>query len=258
MISCHMSSRLTFLVCFACCLLVIEHFTMNTAPSAYADVELLCQGAEARLFRCLYFGRRAIIKERFVKTYRHPDLDTSITLQRLKGEVRLLTRAKQLGIHTPSIYHIDYTRRLIVMEDLQDARTVKSIIDEWISNNNTSKLEQLAEHVGSTIGRLHQAQIVHGDLTTSNMLLSDTNQLYLIDFGLSAHVPNKTQMLEALAVDLYVLERAIICTHQKAKHFFSNILAAYSNSISDEKQRTLTINKYEEVRARGRKRSMIG
>ncbi len=231
---------------------------METAPPVYSNIELICQGAEARLFRCLYFGRRAILKERFVKTYRHPDLDKTISLQRLKGEVRLLTRAKQLGIHTPSIYHIDWAKRTIVMEDIHDARTVKSVIDTLIQENNTPKLEQLAQQIGSTIGRLHQAQLVHGDLTTSNMLLSENNQLYVIDFGLSAHVPNKTQMLEALAVDLYVLERAIICTHQKAKHFFSNILMAYKSSISDEKQRTLTMNKYEEVRARGRKRSMVG
>lgn len=231
---------------------------METAPSAYSNIELICQGAEARLFRCVYFGRRAILKERFVKTYRHADLDSTITLQRLRGEVRLLTRAKQLGIHTPSIYHIDWARRAIIMEDLHDARTVKSVIDKAIEENNTAQLDDLAQQVGSTIARLHQAQIVHGDLTTSNMLLAGNGHLYLIDFGLSAHVPNKTQMLEALAVDLYVLERAIICTHQKAKHFFANILTAYKSSISDDKQRTLTMNKYEEVRARGRKRSMVG
>lgn len=231
---------------------------MATAPPAYANIELMCQGAEARLFRCLYFGRRAILKERFVKTYRHADLDHAISLQRLKGEVRLLTRAKQLGIHTPSIYHIDWNRRMIVMEDLHDSRTVKSVIDRLIQENDTAQLGQLAEQIGSTIGRLHQAQIVHGDLTTSNMLLSEAGQLYMIDFGLSAHVTNKTQMLEALAVDLYVLERAIICTHLKAKHFFANILTAYQSSISDEKLRTSTMNKYEEVRGRGRKRSMVG
>ena len=233
---------------------------MQTAPPVYSNIELICQGAEARVFRCLYFGRRAILKERFVKTYRHPDLDSTITLQRLKSEVRLLARAKQLGIHTPALYHIDWNRHIILMEDLHNSRTVKSIIDQLIQENNTVHLELLADKVGSTIGRLHQGQIVHGDLTTSNMLVSadDDNHLYLIDFGLSAHVPNKAQMLEAIAVDLYVLERAIICTHQKAKHFFANILTAYKNSMSDEKQRTLIMNKYEEVRARGRKRSMVG
>ena len=231
---------------------------MTTAPSVYSNIELICQGAEARLFRCLYFGRRAILKERFVKTYRHPDLDKAITLQRLKNEVRLLTRAKQLGIHTPSIYHIDWSRHTIVMEDLHQARTIKFVIDKLIEENNHVKLEQLAKQIGSIIARLHQAQIVHGDLTTSNILLNEDDQLYLIDFGLSQHIPNKTQMFEALAVDLYVLERAIICTHQKAKHFFSNILMEYKSSINNEKQRILTMNKYEEVRARGRKRSMVG
>src|ERR1700722_7578390 len=156
---------------------------MESSPPAYTNVELIRQGAEARIYRCLYFGRRAILKERFIKTYRHTDLDNTISLQRLKSEVRLITCAKQLGIHTPSIYHIDWTRRMIVMEDLYDTHTVKSIIDELIQKNDTIKLEKLAEKIGSTIGCLHQAQIVHGDLTTSNMLISSSeDDLYLIDF----------------------------------------------------------------------------
>ena len=81
---------------------------MESSPPAYTNVELIRQGAEARIYRCLYFGRRAILKERFIKTYRHTDLDNTISLQRLKSEVRLITCAKQLGMHTPSIYHIDW------------------------------------------------------------------------------------------------------------------------------------------------------
>ncbi|CAF4890070.1 unnamed protein product, partial [Rotaria magnacalcarata] len=73
------------------------------------------------------------------------------------------------------------------MEDLHEARTVKSVIDQLIQEQNTAKLENLAQQIGTIIARLHQAQIVHGDLTTSNMLLKDNDQLYLIDFGLSAH-----------------------------------------------------------------------
>lgn len=50
--------------------------------------------------------------------------------------------------------------------------------------------------------------VIHGDLTTSNMIYKD-DQIYLIDFGLS-YV--KTS-IEDRAVDLYVLERAFISTH---------------------------------------------
>jgi TP53 regulating kinase-like protein len=50
--------------------------------------------------------------------------------------------------------------------------------------------------------------VIHGDLTTSNMIYKD-GQIYLIDFGLS-YVKNS---IEDRAVDLYVLERAFISTH---------------------------------------------
>ncbi|CAF0922654.1 unnamed protein product [Didymodactylos carnosus] len=236
---------------------------METAPVAYSNVELICQGAEARLYRCLYFGRCSIIKERFIKTYRHPELDRTITSQRLRNEVRLLTRAKQLGIHTPSIYHIDLDKRLIVMEELVKCKTVKQTIDEYITNDDRQNLEKLAREIGHIIARLHESQIVHGDLTTSNMLLippynNPEQDLYLIDFGLSSFVSSKQQILENIAVDLYVLERAVICTHEKAKNFFQNILTSYRQAIKDEKQREQIIKKYDEVRMRGRKRSMVG
>ena len=62
---------------------------------------------------------------------------------------------------------------------------------------------------------MHEAKIVHGDLTTSNMLLrnSQPNHLVMIDFGLSY----TTSLAEDMAVDLYVLERAILSTHPNAK-----------------------------------------
>lgn len=59
--------------------------------------EVVKQGAEARLYKGTYLGRPALIKERFVKRYRHPDLDTLLTKERTKGESRAIVRAKAAG-----------------------------------------------------------------------------------------------------------------------------------------------------------------
>lgn len=59
--------------------------------------ELICQGAEARIYKGKYLGRDTLVKERFVKKYRHPDLDENLTKERIKNEVRAIIRAKAAG-----------------------------------------------------------------------------------------------------------------------------------------------------------------
>lgn len=61
------------------------------------DLELIAQGAEARLYKGLYLGRMSLVKERFVKNYRHPELDARLTKDRIKAEARAIIRAKSAG-----------------------------------------------------------------------------------------------------------------------------------------------------------------
>ncbi len=58
---------------------------------------------------------------------------------------------------------------------------------------------------------MHEAGVVHGDLTTSNIMIKndENHSIVFIDFGLASTQPN----IEDKAVDLYVLERAFISTH---------------------------------------------
>lgn len=60
--------------------------------------ELIAQGAEARLYKGSYLGKATVVKERFVKTYRHKDLDSLLTKERIKGEARAIVRAKAAGL----------------------------------------------------------------------------------------------------------------------------------------------------------------
>ncbi|KAJ2432712.1 TP53 regulating kinase [Coemansia sp. RSA 2424] len=97
---------------------------------------------------------------------------------------------------------------------------------------------------------MHSFNIVHGDLTTSNMILGSDNQLVLIDFGLS-QISSST---EDKAVDLYVLERAFISTHPNSERLFATVLEAYDSS----EPARLILRRLEDVRQRGRKRDMSG
>lgn len=238
------------------------------------DLKILKQGAEAKLYICNYLGKPTLIKERFQKNYRHPDLDTSITKERIKNEARSIVRCKSADVKTPSLYLVDFERRRIYMQHFEQSVTVKDFIINFLkteqngSGDCEDNLNVIAKLIGQTVRKLHDNNIIHGDLTTSNMLLVDKNdkdgdgdskwrqvdnlELVMIDFGLS-FIDSST---EDKGVDLYVLERALISTHNDYPDLFGQILDAYKTySKSNIKE---VISKFEEVRARGRKRTMVG
>lgn len=235
------------------------------------ELKILKQGAEARLYICNYLGKPTLIKERFKKNYRHPDLDTSITKERIKNEARSIVRCKTAGVRTPALYLVDFERRRIYMQHFVNSITVKDFIINLKSSTNQGAMNVLdfySDKIGEVIRKMHENNIIHGDLTTSNMLLvekspsniednskwlnHDNIELVLIDFGLS-FIDSST---EDKGVDLYVLERALISTHNDYPNLFSRIFEAYK-SFSKNNIKEI-ISKYEEVRARGRKRTMVG
>lgn len=234
------------------------------------NLKILKQGAEAKLYICKYLGQPTLIKERFQKTYRHPELDVSITKERIKNEARSIVRCKTADIKTPSLYLVDFERRRIYMQHFEENVTVKDFIINYLKEQNGSgdqvnSLDILAKMIGETVRKMHKSNIIHGDLTTSNMLLVpkipnneskwshiDNLELVMIDFGLS-FIDTST---EDKGVDLYVLERALISTHNDYPELFGNILEAYKG-YSKENVKEI-ISKFEEVRARGRKRTMVG
>lgn len=221
---------------------------------------LFKQGAEARLLRGTYLGKPVLAKERFVKKYRHPDLDAQLTKERTRAESRAIVKCKSFGIDTPTIYLVDLHRRTIFMEYFEHSITVK----EFINNNleNSEVLKNLTGKIAEVLAKMHGNNIVHGDLTTSNFLLVNNNgegvfdsfdqlKLVAIDFGLS--LTNVTP--EDCAVDLYVLERALISTHSIAEQLFPDIIAKYKHEF---KGSAAILSKLQQVQARGRKRTMIG
>ncbi|CAH1783431.1 unnamed protein product [Owenia fusiformis] len=222
------------------------------------NLKLLKQGAEAKLFTGDYFGRPCLIKERFKKTYRHPILDKSLTSQRTKNEVRSMVKCRMLGIETPTVLFVDLEQSRIYMDYLAEAITVRDYIYKVQGDKDMIvKLSPLAKSIGNTLGKMHLNNIIHGDLTTSNMLLKkpfEDLKLVMIDFGLSFIDNSQTE--EDKGVDLYVLERALLSTHPNTEALFDVIIQGYKEE--NQQGAAEVIKKYEEVRMRGRKRTMVG
>lgn len=69
--------------------------------------KLMGQGAEGRLFLSDLFGQPCVVKERFVKKYRVPQLDEKLTKSRINQEVKSMDRVRKLGVPTPGVYLVD-------------------------------------------------------------------------------------------------------------------------------------------------------
>ncbi|XP_076941455.1 uncharacterized protein LOC143611009 [Bidens hawaiensis] len=163
-----------------------------------------------------------------------------------------MTKARRLGVHTPVLYAVDPVSHTLTFEYVEGPSIKDVFLDFGIKGVVEEKMDDIALQIGDTIGKLHDGGVVHGDLTTSNMLWrTDPNQLVLIDFGLSF----VSTLPEDKAVDLYVLERALLSMHSSCGNVMDKILAAYRKS---SKQWSATFNKLGHVRLRGRKRTMIG
>ncbi|XP_004469965.2 EKC/KEOPS complex subunit TP53RK [Dasypus novemcinctus] len=220
-----------------------------------SGLELVKQGAEARVFRGRFQGRAAVVKHRFPKGYRHPALEARLGRRRTVQEARALLRCRRVGISAPVVFFVDYASNCLYMEEIEDSVTVRDYIDSTMKTETAPQsLSRLAERVGQVLAQMHDEDLIHGDLTTSNMLLKrplEPLNVVLIDFGLSFI----SALPEDKGVDLYVLEKAFLSTHPNTETVFEAFLKSYS--ASSKKARPV-LKKLDEVRLRGRKRSMVG
>ncbi|NXN22838.1 PRPK protein, partial [Nycticryphes semicollaris] len=224
-------------------------------PPPLPGLQLVRQGAEACVYRGVFLGRATVAKLRIPKRYRHPALEERLSRRRMAQEARSLLRCRRAGISAPVVYFVDYVTNSIYLEDIVDSVTVQDHISSVQQNgNDTGGLLILAEKMGELLARMHDEDLIHGDLTTSNILLRPPTEkldLVLIDFGLSFI----SGLPEDKGVDLYVLEKAFLSTHPDTEAMFKTLLKAYAAA---SKKSGPVIKRLDEVRLRGRKRSMIG
>ena len=199
---------------------------------------LLKRGAEAELRRTEWHGRAAVEKARLPKAYRHETLDDGLRRSRIRMEVRLMADARRLGVSIPVLYDVDLAGHRIIMEFV-DGPTAKEVLQKRLAD-----LRELALAIGRLAGTLHANGIVHGDLTTSNLLWRD-GRLYAIDFSMG----EKTHSIESQGVDLRLLKEAWTSAHFDLLALFDDVLAAYRAAYPRADD---AIAKLAEIEDRGR------
>ncbi|KAK7514188.1 kinase-like protein [Phyllosticta citriasiana] len=261
--------------------------TTTTSTTSIPVPTLLTQGAEALVYKTSFLtpSRAAALKFRPSKPYRHPLLDRRLTRQRILAEARVLVRLRREGVVVPAVWGVDWDAGWLLLEWIP-GHTIRACLDRYLHDalatrsqpaldaTRVPELWDLMTRVGRAVGRMHAVGVVHGDLTTSNLMLrtpspspspSSPQQhqpasaatdlagtVTIIDFGLAS----QTIQDEDKAVDLYVLERAFGSTHPAAEPLFREVLTAYREAGG--KAAAAVLKRLDEVRLRGRKRTMVG
>ena len=204
---------------------------------------LIKKGAEASLYLEMWHDRKVVMKRRLPKKYRIPELDMMIRSQRTVHEPNIIHKAKEAGVPTPTIFMVDVAEANIIMEFVE-GKQVKEVLDHVSSEERLS----LSSLIGRMIGRLHKHGIIHGDLTTSNMILTPYGKVVFVDFGLS----ERSVELEPKGVDLHLMKRALQSTHYKhAKECFKAVMNGYAEAVGEEEAKKVT-SKIREIEKRGR------
>jgi TP53 regulating kinase-like protein len=197
---------------------------------------IIQQGAEAII---IHEGAK-VIKDRVSKKYRHPELDKKIIKTRTKKEAKLLEKVSKL-IPCPLPTNL---------REIEKSKTPNQIEMPFVKGKKLSEnLEQLdwkaiCKTIGNQIAKVHDANIIHGDLTTSNMILSEDGKLYFIDFGLGF----TSRRNEDKAVDLHLIKQALEAKHFSIHKEAEKIILENYNS----QERDKTLEQLKKVESRGR------
>jgi Kae1-associated kinase Bud32 len=200
---------------------------------------IIRKGAEAEIHLTTWQDRKVIAKRRVPKTYRLGRLDKVLRTKRTKMEAKLISEARSIGIPTPVIFDIDKIGSQIVMEFIEGER-VKDILN----NISPSERREICLKIGNSIGRLHAHHIIHGDLTTSNMIFRD-GLIYFIDFSLG----EISEEIEAKGVDIHVLMEAYESTHPSIMEDFEYIMEGYRSEFDSAQE---VEDKIQDIISRGR------
>jgi Kae1-associated kinase Bud32 len=204
--------------------------------------KILYRGAEAEICYCHYNGNPAVQKRRVKKRYRIKEIDKKLISSRTKEEAKLITDSRRQGVSVPIIYDVDLLEGIITMEYLNGER-----IKDILNNLSENKRNKICKMIGESIAKLHNGNIIHGDITTSNMILCN-GKIHFIDFGLG----EKNGETEAQGVDLHVLMEAIESTHSKYSECFKYVIDGYSKKLNKDVSQVL--KKIDEIVKRGRYR----
>lgn len=190
----------------------------------------LSQGAEAIIYK-----EKNIIKDRVKKNYRISEIDNKLRKFRTRREAKVLEKLKAIGFPAPKLINVDDKSMKIEM-DFVEGDKVRDVLEK-------GDFKKLSFEIGKKVAILHNNNIIHGDLTTSNMILG--REVFLIDFGLSFF----SHKVEDKAVDLHLLKQALESKHYKVfEECFKAVLEGYKEANGYEE----IMKRFEQVEKRGR------
>jgi TP53 regulating kinase-like protein len=202
-------------------------------------VELIKRGAEAEIYVSELNGKKVVVKRRVPKSYRLPQIDKRLREARTKLEAKLISQARSFGVSTPIIYDVDISENQIIMDYIEGIR-----IKEKLQEVDEDTQIKLCTEIGRSLGKLHKNHLIHGDLTTSNMILRD-DKINFIDFSLGG----KSKEIESKGVDLHLLSEAFESTHSQIFDKFDFVLEGYKAEYDEAED---VIKKVREIEKRGR------
>lgn len=203
----------------------------------------LVKGAEADLYSERWYGQSVVVKERVKKPYRASEIDSRIRRFRTAHEARLIHRAKLAGVATPTILFVDLNNATIIMELIQG-----SVLKDILPKTSKRERVEIFQKIGRSIAHLHKNEIIHGDLTTSNIIISPRKTIYFIDFGLASISPK----IEDKAVDLHLIKTVLRGTHHRmAVECFDSLIDGYRDVLGEEFTSTV-LTRIKAIERRGR------
>ena len=206
-------------------------------------MKLIKKGAEGDLFLTVWNKQKAVLKARKEKNYRNSQLDNRIRKQRTIRESEIISEVKSFGISTPLVYFVDTKNCTILMQ---------YITGILIHDLPKSKLTLICKKIGQVVGTMHKNGIMHGDLTTSNFILSH-GKIFVIDFGLAI----RTKKPIDHAVDLRLFKEILNSAHVSVmKNAWKNFLRGYKTAVGISRFNKVT-NLVSVIESRGRYATVV-
>jgi TP53 regulating kinase-like protein len=203
---------------------------------------LLYKGAEADVILGDWQGLSAVFKVRKPLTYRLRVLDQAIRRQRTVREAEMIHLAKKAGVSSPFLYNVDVPASTLVMEFVRGDR-----VKDLVPSLSEGQLGKVFYEFGQDVARLHRSGIMHGDLTTANVVARD-GRLVFIDFGLSV----RTTRVEDHAVDLRLIKETLVGAHPDASTLALEALNSGYSSIVGPARSRIVLKQLQNIERRGR------
>jgi len=198
---------------------------MSSETDIYKE-QLIHKGAEASLFSGKWFGKSVIFKYRIPKKYRLEELDKKIRKERTMNEAKALVKVKAYGINVPQVYEINVNDSTIIMKFIAGEK-----LKTCLKNLDETKKRSYFKKIGKTVAILHKNGHIHGDITTSNLIITNNEEIFLIDFGLHYYSDN----IEDKSVDLHLFKRVLISSHGEDYQLcFKMFLEGYRSGYEEE------------------------